>query len=83
MNPVILIILKLLSRPVVCANFQGLEANTFYLLAESVKDTVCSNKLQSVCTHSRIRGYRCDTHVAETVPGLNLVLEYNVYCVFG
>jgi hypothetical protein len=27
-------ILKLLSRPVVCANFQGLEANTFLQLAE-------------------------------------------------
>jgi hypothetical protein len=30
MNFVLYLILKLLSRPVVCANFQGLEANTFF-----------------------------------------------------
>jgi hypothetical protein len=30
MNLVLYIILKLLSRPVVCADFQGLEANTFF-----------------------------------------------------
>ena len=29
MNLNLYIILRLLSRPVVCANFQGLEANTF------------------------------------------------------
>jgi hypothetical protein len=40
MNLVLLIILKLLSRPVVCANFQGLEANTFFQLEESFKETV-------------------------------------------
>ena len=30
----------LLSRPVVCTNFQGLEKNTFFQLAESFKATV-------------------------------------------
>jgi hypothetical protein len=40
MNLVLQPILKLLSRPVVCANFQGLEANTFFNLAELIKATV-------------------------------------------
>ena len=40
MNLVLKLILKLLSRPVVCANFQGLEKNTFFQLAESIKATV-------------------------------------------
>jgi hypothetical protein len=43
MNIVLYIILKLLSRPVVCANFQGLDANTFPKLAESIKATVLVN----------------------------------------
>ena len=30
MNRALYLILKLLSRPVVCANFQGLEANTCF-----------------------------------------------------
>jgi hypothetical protein len=40
MHLVLYIILKLLSRPVVCANFQGLEENTCFQLAESIKATV-------------------------------------------
>ena len=40
MNLVLQLILKLLSRPVVCFNFQGLEANTFFQLSESIKATV-------------------------------------------
>ena len=41
MTIVLNIVLKLLSRPVVCANFQGLEENIFRpAIAESVKATV-------------------------------------------
>jgi hypothetical protein len=40
MNLVLKTILKLLSRPVVCTNFQGLKKNTFFLLALSVQATV-------------------------------------------
>ena len=40
MNLVLWLIVKLLHRPVVCANFQGLDANTFPQLAESVKAIV-------------------------------------------
>ena len=47
LNLVLYIILKLLSRPVVCANFQGLEANTFFQLEESIKATV--DKSNSAC----------------------------------
>ena len=40
MNLVLWLIVKLLHRPVVCANFQGLDANTFPQLAEFVKAIV-------------------------------------------
>jgi hypothetical protein len=40
MDLVLYAILRLLSRPVVCTNFQGLETNTFFLLARSIKDTL-------------------------------------------
>ena len=40
MNLVLYPILKLLSRPVVCTNFKGLDTNTFFLLVRSIKVTV-------------------------------------------
>ena len=43
MNHFLYLIWKLLSRPVVCAHFQGLEANNFSQLAESIKATVRTN----------------------------------------
>jgi hypothetical protein len=53
MNLVLYIILKLLSRPGVYANFQGLEANTFSRLAESVKETVHTHVRLSLAVESR------------------------------
>ena len=50
MNLVLMPILKLLSRPVVCTNFQGLETNTFfsasaldqgYSSTKGIVDVVC------------------------------------------
>ena len=46
MNLVLQLILKLLSRPVVCANFQDLKENTFFQLVESIKATVSIKKEQ-------------------------------------
>ena len=39
-NHIICIIFRLFSRPVVCANFQGLKENIVFQLAESIKATV-------------------------------------------
>ena len=58
MNLVLYIILRLLSRPVVCADFQGLEANTFFQLAESIKDTVYYDQSTST-TKKKARGLDC------------------------
>jgi hypothetical protein len=67
MNLILKLILKLLSRPVVCANFQGVEANIVFQIAESVKATV--DLLAS--TRRRVK---ITTHMLNLV--LNLVLEY-------
>ena len=40
MKLVLYMILKLLSRPVVCANFQGLQTNTIFQLVELLKATI-------------------------------------------
>jgi hypothetical protein len=54
MDLVLYAILIILSRPVVCTNFQGMETNTVFLLALSVKATVQpeidhSNHLKALC----------------------------------
>jgi hypothetical protein len=56
---VLYFIWKLLSRPVVCANFQGLEANKLSQLAESIKATVRTNLrgdmvCTGVCVHTAV-----------------------------
>jgi hypothetical protein len=66
MNLFLYLIWKLLSRPVVCAHFQGLEANNFSQLAESIKATVRTNIRKdvvrtgvcvhiAVCVHTSVR----------------------------
>ena len=59
MNHFLYPIWKLLSRPVVCAHFQGLEANNFSQLVESIKATVRTNLRRDivrtgVCVHTAV-----------------------------
>ena len=60
--------MKLLSRPVVCTNFQGLETNTFFLLALSIKATVLK-KIMSETLNSSVRKYNSANESQQKLSG--------------